>query len=87
MFKKYEQLFENEDYFKSMTEPIMVLASTDGSRHCVSIEGDCNIISFNMCIINKLLLKEGYTTTQSHNILTYKQVASEEDADVLLTVY
>ena len=33
------------------------------------------------------MLEKGYTTTQSHNILTYQQVASNEDSDVVLSAY
>ena len=38
-------------------------------------------------MISKRMLEKGYTTTQSHNILTYQQVASDEDSDVVLSAY
>ena len=68
-------------------DKLMVIFAADGARHQVTQEGDLNIISYNVLIMNKLLLERNVTTTQSHNILTYEQVAADEISDVVLSSY
>ena len=71
IFEKLECRLENDNLFSNMKK-LMVIFSADGARHQVTQEGDMNVISFNMLIINKELLSHDVTTTQSHNILTYQ---------------
>ena len=50
-------------------------------------EGDVNVISFNFSIINSRLLCSGYTSTQSHNILTVLQITADEKPDICLKLF
>ena len=59
----------------------------DSASHEVTEEGNSNVISVNMNIINWKLLKFGYTTTQSHNILTVMQVIGAETVNLCCTIF
>ena len=44
-----------------------------------------NVISCNTVLMNNLLLNNNYTTTQSHNILTFKQIVGKESPHIVLS--
>ena len=63
------------------------MISADGAEHESTEEGGANVVSFNLVLINKKLLEKGYTSTQSHNILTFEQVCGDEKADLCLSIF
>ena len=77
-WKKSNNVYDNR---------LLVQLTADGARHMETQEGDVNIISFNFSIINSRLLRSGYTSTQSHNILTVLQITADEKPDVCLTLF
>lgn len=63
IFEKIEHYLEDENLFNNMTNLIVIFAG-DGARHQVIEEGDMNVISFNLLIINKELHDPNITITQ-----------------------
>ena len=61
--------------------------SADRAAHSCTSEGDANIISFNMLIINRKMLQKVITSTQSHEIITLMQVAGSESSDISCTLF
>ena len=77
MLQKCERKFENDcfwnkDEFDEKNNNLLVMISADGAEHESTEEGGANFVSFNLVLINKKLLDKGYTSTQSHNILTFE---------------
>ena len=66
---------------------VIVLFSADGAAHQVSQEGDSNVITVNLNIVNSLLLSHGVTSTQSHHILTVMQVVGAEKSDLCCSIF
>ena len=86
IFEKIERRLDDPMVFKKV-DKLMVIFAADGARHQVTQEGDMNVISFNMLVINKELLSHDVTTTQSYNILTYQQIVTDKSDNVVLSAY
>lgn len=86
MIKKVEREF-GDNFFDNHKDRLLLICSADGARHQITSEGDLNVISFNMTLTSKALLAKEYTTTQSHNILTFMQVTSDKTDYIVLTAY
>ena len=65
----------------------LAVVSSDGARHQVAIEGDVNVMCFNITLVNNRLLQLGHTTTQSVNMLTFKQLAADEKSYIVIAAY
>ena len=63
------------------------LFPADGAAHEVSQDGDTNIILVNVLMINSRLLNHNITSTQSHTILTFRQVCGPETSSICCTIY
>lgn len=61
--------------------------SADWATHQVTKEGDSNAILLNLQIIDLLILREGITLTQSHNILMRMQVIGSEKPKLCYTMF
>ena len=64
---------------------LSAIVITEGVTYQVYIEGDVNATSFNIIFVNKSLFLLEETWTQSINVLTFKQVCSNEITHVVLS--
>ena len=93
LLEKCERKFCNNKFWQQKIErpgiddKVIVLISADGAAHQISKEGDSNIISLNLLIINSLLLKEGLISTQSHSIIITMQVTGAEKPEICCTMF
>ena len=92
MLQKCERKFDNDCFWNKnesdeQNNNLLVMISADGAENQSTEEGGANVVSFNLILINKKLLDKGYTSTQSHNILTFEQVCGDEKADLCLSIF
>lgn len=93
LFEKCERKFCDIDFWNRTSDCpgidniVIILMSADGEAHQVLKEGDSNVISLNLQIINAQLLKEGYTSMQSIHILTPMQVIGAEKPELCCTMF
>ena len=66
---------------------MLVLTSVDRSRHQTAIERHTNVMLFNLTCMDKKLLMLGHTSTQSMNILTFKQIVSDEKSWIAMVAF
>ena len=59
MLEKFHHLNGNEWVVTEEDNIKLILTSVNGTRHQVTIEGDANVIRFNMLCLNRRLLKLG----------------------------
>ena len=76
-----------EDFIAKHSPTLLLLSSADGAQYQLTVEGDLNVISYNLAATSKDLYENKYTATQSLNILTHMQVCATESSDVVLSSY